>query len=228
MLIKVHCASCLGLVWVSWVGWHHVTSLHCVCVAHDVCIILRSSLVFLVFLLYDDGKKGYHSHFYHNKNKGLLQYDIHRIYGPHVEFSGLVKISIGQLKEFMNLNLWWPIWRNGSLKIQRPHIKMNQRTNSSSGITIYWEYRLDSATKGYQHSPCQYHNNTSVQDHQMSLPLMLVESGHFPPYQIWSKSWRAQNLSTGRLIAIMLGHLCMTIDGAIEHYCSIWIWCYKL
>ena len=43
MLVKVCCVLCLGLVWVSWMGWHCVSSLSCVCVAHDVCIILRSS-----------------------------------------------------------------------------------------------------------------------------------------------------------------------------------------
>ena len=32
----------------------------CVCVAHDVCIMLGSSLVFLAFLLCDDGKESYH------------------------------------------------------------------------------------------------------------------------------------------------------------------------
>ena len=35
----------------------------CVCVAHDVCVILRSSSVFLVFSLCDNGRKGYHSYF---------------------------------------------------------------------------------------------------------------------------------------------------------------------
>ena len=46
MLVKVHCVLCLGLVWVSWMGWHRVGSLSCVCVAHDVYVVLRSSLVF--------------------------------------------------------------------------------------------------------------------------------------------------------------------------------------
>ena len=46
MLVKVHCVLCLGLVWVSWMGWHRVGSLGCVCVAHDVYVVLRSSLVF--------------------------------------------------------------------------------------------------------------------------------------------------------------------------------------
>ena len=63
MLVKVHCFSCLGLIWVSWVGWHCVSSLCCVCVAHDVCVVLSSSSVFLVFLLCDNGRKGYHSYF---------------------------------------------------------------------------------------------------------------------------------------------------------------------
>ena len=64
MLVKVHCVSCLGLLSVSWVRWRCIGLLHCVCVAHDVCVVLRSSLVFFsFFLLYDDGKKGYNSYF---------------------------------------------------------------------------------------------------------------------------------------------------------------------
>ena len=57
MLVKVRCVSCLGLVWVSWMGWHRVGLLHCVCVAHDICVVLRSSSVFLVFSLCDNGGK---------------------------------------------------------------------------------------------------------------------------------------------------------------------------
>ena len=57
MLVKVHCVSCLGLIWVSWVGWHSIGLLCCVCVAHDVCVVLRSSSVFLVFYYVIMGEK---------------------------------------------------------------------------------------------------------------------------------------------------------------------------
>ena len=60
VLVKVHCVSCLGLMGVVVLCRFIML---CVCVAHDVCIVLGSSLVFLVVLLYDDGKKVYHSYF---------------------------------------------------------------------------------------------------------------------------------------------------------------------
>ena len=60
VLIKVHCVSCLSLMG-AVVSCQFV--MLCVCVAHDVCVISGLSLVFLVFLLYDDGKKGYRSYF---------------------------------------------------------------------------------------------------------------------------------------------------------------------
>ena len=63
MLVKFCCVSCLCLVWVSWVGCRCVGSLCCVCVAHDVCVVLRSSSVFLVFLLCDNWRKSHHSYF---------------------------------------------------------------------------------------------------------------------------------------------------------------------
>ena len=54
MLIKVCYFSCLGLIWVPWVRWCRISSLRCVC----VCVMLRSSSVFLVFLLCGNGRKG--------------------------------------------------------------------------------------------------------------------------------------------------------------------------
>ena len=52
MLVKVHCFSCLGLIWVLWMRCCRISSLHCVCVAHDVCVVLQLSSVFLVFFCY--------------------------------------------------------------------------------------------------------------------------------------------------------------------------------
>ena len=49
MLVKVHCVSCLGLMGVV-VLCQFVTL--CVYVAHNVCVVLRSSLMFLVFFCY--------------------------------------------------------------------------------------------------------------------------------------------------------------------------------
>ena len=63
MLVKVCCVSCLCLIWVSCVGWRHIGLLCCVCVAYNVCVVLRLSSVFLVFLLCDNGRKGHHSYF---------------------------------------------------------------------------------------------------------------------------------------------------------------------
>ena len=60
MVVKVHCVLYLGLMGVV-VLCRFITL--CVCAAHDVCIVLRLSLVFFVFLLYDDGKKGYCNYF---------------------------------------------------------------------------------------------------------------------------------------------------------------------
>ena len=58
MLVKVRYVSCLGFVLVFHVDWCHAGSLCCVCVCHtNVCIVLGSSLIFLAFLLYDDGKE---------------------------------------------------------------------------------------------------------------------------------------------------------------------------
>ena len=59
------------LMWVhlghSYVLSSYVFITSCVCVMHDVCIVLGSSLVFLTFLLYVDGKKkGLSYLFYHN------------------------------------------------------------------------------------------------------------------------------------------------------------------
>ena len=45
----------------------------CVCVTHDICIVLGSSLVFLAFLLCDDGKKKLSYLFYHNKTHTIWQ-----------------------------------------------------------------------------------------------------------------------------------------------------------
>ena len=59
------------LVWVhlglSYVLSSYVFITSCVCVMHDVCIVLGLSLVFLAFLLYvDRKKKGLSYLFYHN------------------------------------------------------------------------------------------------------------------------------------------------------------------
>ena len=61
----------MSRVWVSsrslmWGGIVQVCYIVCVCVAHDVCVVLGSSLVFLAFLLCDDGKKRLSYLFYHN------------------------------------------------------------------------------------------------------------------------------------------------------------------
>ena len=49
MLIKVHCFSCLGLIWVFWMRCHHIGSLCCVCgtwFMHHVRVVFS---VFSVF-----------------------------------------------------------------------------------------------------------------------------------------------------------------------------------
>ena len=51
MAIKVDCFSCLSLIWVLWVRCCHISSLHHVC-EHDVCVVLRSSSMFLVSFCY--------------------------------------------------------------------------------------------------------------------------------------------------------------------------------
>ena len=72
IIIDGHASSdrLLGLI-LMWVdmGPSYVVSLYvfvtsCVCMTHDVCVVLGSSLVFLAFLLYvDRKKKGYHVYF---------------------------------------------------------------------------------------------------------------------------------------------------------------------
>ena len=63
MLVCVH----LGLFYVMSL-YVFITS--CVCMTHDVCVMLGSSLVFLAFLLYVDRKKKVLSClFYHNKSE---------------------------------------------------------------------------------------------------------------------------------------------------------------
>ena len=55
---------CLGLFH-GMASYRFVTS--CVCVTHDVCVVLGSSLVFLAFLLCGDRKKRLSCLFYHNR-----------------------------------------------------------------------------------------------------------------------------------------------------------------
>ena len=57
--------SC-GFIWVFFVLSSYVFVTLCVCMTHDVCIMLGSSLVFLVFCYMLIGGKGLSYLFYHN------------------------------------------------------------------------------------------------------------------------------------------------------------------
>ena len=63
MLIKVHCFSCLGLIWVLWMRWCCISSLHHVCVWHTMYVLCW--VVFSLFSLFVMWwwRKGYHNHF---------------------------------------------------------------------------------------------------------------------------------------------------------------------
>ena len=63
MLVKIRYISCLGFILVFHVGWCHAGSLCCVCVSHNVCVMLGSSLVFLAFCYVMMGRKSYHVYF---------------------------------------------------------------------------------------------------------------------------------------------------------------------